>query len=190
MAARWLAAAQRLDVAVYVAVARTPMPRLDRGMQRLSRLADRSRLNVLAAALIAAAGGADGRRAARSGLRSVAAASLLVNALVKPLARRRRPDRAGHGVPRMRHVPMPTSRSLPSGHAASAFAFAAGVSHVLPRAAGPLRLLAATVGYSRVHTGVHYPGDVIAGGLLGTAIAHALSLPSRPRRHKGMGTAA
>ena len=40
-----------------------------------------------------------------------------------------------------------------------------------PAAAVPLRALAALVAYSRVHTGVHYPGDVLAGALIGTALA-------------------
>ena len=73
---------------------------------------------------------------------------------------------------------MPISTSFPSGHSAAAFAFATGVGHVMPRAAVPLRALAALVAYSRVHTGVHYPGDVVAGSLIGTAVAqtavHAL----------------
>ena len=66
---------------------------------------------------------------------------------------------------------MPTSTSFPSGHSAAAFAFATGVGHVLPSAAVPLRALAALVAYSRVHTGVHYPGDVVAGALIGSALA-------------------
>jgi len=37
----------------------------------------------------------------------------------------------------------------------------------------PLHSLAALVGYSRVHTGVHYPGDVVAGALMGAMIAEA-----------------
>jgi undecaprenyl-diphosphatase len=44
---------------------------------------------------------------------------------------------------------------------------------VLPAAAVPLRALAALVAYSRVHTGVHYPGDVIVGSLIGGALAQA-----------------
>ena len=48
----------------------------------------------------------------------------------------------------------------------------------MPQAAVPLRGLAALVAYSRVHTGVHYPGDVVVGSLIGTALAqittHAL----------------
>ena len=51
----------------------------------------------------------------------------------------------------------------------------------LPAAAAPLWALAALVAYSRVHTGVHYPGDVVAGSLLGIALAEATA-PSARRR--------
>ena len=160
-------------MAVYAAIARTETPHLDSAMRRLSRAADLSKLNLAAAALLAAAGGPVGRRAAKSGLASLGASSALVNAVLKPLGRRNRPDRERLTVPVARHVAMPSSASLPSGHAASAFAFATGAGQVLPRAAAPLRLLAALVAYSRVHTGVHYPGDVFAGALVGSALAQA-----------------
>jgi undecaprenyl-diphosphatase len=62
---------------------------------------------------------------------------------------------------------MPDSTSFPSGHSASAFAFAEGVSTAAPALGVPVRLLAVAVAYSRVHTGVHYPGDVVAGSLIG-----------------------
>ena len=110
----------------------------------------------------------------------------MVNVAVKPLARRRRPDRLAGDVPLARHVRMPSSRSFPSGHSAAAFAFATGVGHVSPAAAVPLRALAALVAYSRVHTGVHYPADVLAGALIGTALAqlttHLRWLGRRRRR--------
>ncbi len=108
----------------------------------------------------------------------------VVNLAVKPLGRRRRPDRLAQEVPGARHVPMPASTSFPSGHAAAAFAFATGVANVFGPAAVPLHALAALVAYSRVHTGVHYPGDVVAGSLLGIAIAE-LTTWARQRRGRG-----
>ena len=120
------------------------------------------------------------------GLASVAVTSSVVNLGLKPLGRRRRPDRAAEQVPVARHVRMPSSTSFPSGHSAAAFAFATGVGHVLPPTAIPLHGLAALVAYSRVHTGVHYPGDVVAGALTGTVLAqlttHALDRRTTHRR--------
>jgi membrane-associated phospholipid phosphatase len=74
---------------------------------------------------------------------------------------------------------MPTSTSFPSGHSASAFAFAHAVSHRLPILGLPLRLLAGAVAYSRVHAGVHYPGDVVAGAILGASAAALVSAGSQ-----------
>jgi undecaprenyl-diphosphatase len=171
----WLEDVNRIDTALYAAVAQTPTPTLDRAMARLSDAANYSRLSIVAAAGLAAFGGSRGRRAAAFGLASIAVTSTLVNLGAKPLGRRRRPDRAGAEVPIARYVKMPTSTSFPSGHSAAAFAFATGVGHVMPAAAIPLRGLAVVVGYSRVHTGVHYPGDVVAGALIGTLLAQVTS---------------
>jgi membrane-associated phospholipid phosphatase len=174
----WLVDAERVDVAVYAAIAATPTPSLDRAMAWLASAADYSRLSLASAGVLAVTRGARGRRAAASGLASIAVTATVVNAVVKPLARRRRPDRESLAVPIDRHIEMPRSRSLPSGHSAAAFAFATGVGNVLPREATLLRALAAAVAYSRVHTGVHFPGDVVIGSLLGTTFAqltwHAL----------------
>jgi undecaprenyl-diphosphatase len=160
-------------VAVYAAVAQTPTPTLDRAMRRLSHAANYSRLSLTSAAAVALLGGEGGRRAAAHGLASVAVTSAVVNLAVKPLWRRRRPDRAAENVPLARHVRMPVSSSFPSGHSAAAFAFATGVGRTLPQAGLPLQALAALVAYSRVHTGVHYPGDVAIGSLLGASLAQA-----------------
>jgi undecaprenyl-diphosphatase len=163
--------AERVDVALYAAIAQTPTPALDRAMARLSHTADYSRLSLAAAAALAVIGGRRGRRAAAIGLASVGVTATVVNLGMKPLGRRARPDRAVERVPAARHVRMPSSTSFPSGHSASAFAFATGVGHVLAPAGIPLHGLAALVAYSRVHTGVHYPGDVVAGALVGTGLA-------------------
>ena len=74
---------------------------------------------------------------------------------------------------------MPGSTSFPSGHTASAFAFSAAVGARIPLLWVPLKLVALLVGYSRIHTGVHYPGDVVAGALLGSACPRLLAAARR-----------
>jgi membrane-associated phospholipid phosphatase len=101
---------------------------------------------------------------------ALAADSAVVNVGFKLAARRTRPDRDSAGVPAARRVPLPHSASFPSGHTASGFAFANAVGQTLPAAAAPLRLVASAVGYSRVHTGVHYPGDVVIGASIGATV--------------------
>ncbi len=104
---------------------------------------------------------------------------MLVNIPMKFASGRARPDRETAGVPAERWVPMPTSTSFPSGHSASGFAFAGGVAGSMPGLAVPLRGLAAVVAYSRVHTGVHYPGDIVVGSLIGATIGEATSFAGR-----------
>ncbi|WP_228718571.1 phosphatase PAP2 family protein [Kitasatospora acidiphila] len=157
-----------LDGAIYAAIAATPTPTLDSGLRKLSGVADNSKINLsIAAALTLVPGRC--RRAGLAGAAAVGLASFTANIIGKELVHRPRPDREAAKVAIARHVPMPTSASFPSGHTASAFALATVVGTVLPATATPLALLAGAVGYSRVHTGVHYPGDVLAGALLGGA---------------------
>lgn len=180
----------RLDTAVYSAIASTPTPVLDRVLRGVSRAANYSKLWLASSAVLAVAGGPRGRDAAVDGLASVALTSAVVNGALKPLARRRRPDRDTFNVPVGRQVTMPASRSFPSGHAASAFAFAAGVAADAPQAGLILNAAAAVVAYSRVHTGVHYPGDVIVGSLTGAALAPIAVSALRRLRARRSGCAA
>jgi membrane-associated phospholipid phosphatase len=160
-----------VDRAAYEAVARTPTAGLDGPVRRLSDAASYSRLWLGIAAAIALLGGRRGRRAALEGVAVIGVTSAVINLGVKPLAQRRRPDRTGPSLFRARRIRMPESTSFPSGHAASAFAFAHAVGRHLPGLAVPIRLLAGGVAYSRVHCGVHYPGDVVIGSILGAGTA-------------------
>jgi membrane-associated phospholipid phosphatase len=160
-----------VDRAVYEAVARTPTGTLDGTVRKLSAAADMSKLWLGIAAAVALLGGRRGRRAALEGVVAIGVTSAAINQGVKPIAGRRRPARARPALFVDRHVPMPGSTSFPSGHAASAFAFAYAVGRHLPALAVPIRLLAAAVAYSRVHTGVHYPGDVVIGSVAGSGTA-------------------
>ena len=148
-----------------------PTRRLDVAMARLTRAADYSRLSLVSAAAMAALGGPRGREAALRGLASVAVTATIVNALLKPLWRRRRPEAPAEPVHKSIRVPMPASHSFPSGHTAAAFAFAASAGRAFPLAAVPLAALAAAVGYSRVHTGVHHAADVTVGAASGVALS-------------------
>ncbi|MBS1878229.1 MAG: phosphatase PAP2 family protein [Actinobacteria bacterium] len=140
-------------------------------MSALSRAADHGKLWFGAAGALALLGGGRGRAAARRGLVSLGIASAVANLVAKPLTTRRRPERQELEELAARQVPMPRTSSFPSGHSASAFGFATGAGAAWPAASAPLRALATVVGYSRVHTGVHYPADVLVGAFLGVSAA-------------------
>lgn len=138
-------------------------------MKALSTAANHSLLWFgLGAGLACGRGGP--RRAALRGAGAIAAASATTNLLGKPLFPRRRP--AAHLVAAHRRLSdPPTSSSFPSGHAGSAAAFTTAVVMEHPRAAVVVAPLAAAVGYSRVHTGVHWPSDVLCGVAIGAGMA-------------------
>jgi undecaprenyl-diphosphatase len=163
-----------VDRAVFAAVATTPTPSLDAPLRRLSDAANNSVLWFVIAAGLGSLGGPAGRRAAVRGTVAIAVTSPLVNLAAKSAWSRRRPDRADAGVPEGRNVRMPGSASFPSGHAAAGFAFATAIGRDEPWLGMALRFLAAAVAYSRVHTGVHYPGDVVIGALVGAGTGQAV----------------
>lgn len=149
-----------------------PPSRLDAGLRALSRTASHSILWMGVAAGMGSAGGRT-RRAAVRGILAVAGASALSNAILKPVFPRRRPPAGTPEFTVRRGLPAPRSSSFPSGHSASAAAFATGVALEYPAAGAVLAPLAAAVAYSRVHTGVHWPSDVAMGAGVGAAVAIA-----------------
>lgn len=64
--------------------------------------------------------------------------------------------------------------SFPSGHTSSAFATATSLSMTYPKwyVIAPSFVWASAVGYSRMHLGVHYPSDVLAGAIIGSGSAY------------------
>jgi membrane-associated phospholipid phosphatase len=144
---------------------------VDQVLKPVSTSANQSGLWLAIAAAMALTGGERSRRAAVRGVVSISITSALVNLPLKYLARRGRPS-ARRGDAEM-SIRMPKSSSFPSGHAASAFAFATGVGLEQPLWAIPTVPLAAGVAYSRVGLRVHYPFDVVVGAAIGAGIALA-----------------
>lgn len=162
-------AVQRMDTALVDRVARLPRGPWDPAFAWLTRAATHSKLWIAIAAGLALKKGPP-RRAAAHGLLAVALASASVNIVAKRLLPRTRPHPAALPVHRFL-APQPTSSSLPSGHSASAFAFATGVGLLSPPLGAALVPLAAGVAYSRVHTGAHWPSDVVLGSACGVGAA-------------------
>ncbi len=162
---------RHLDARLHAFVGRLPDSPADRWLLRLTRSADHGRLWLVVAGLLALRRGAL-RRGALRGIGSMATTSALTNVVLKTLFRRGRPLRPEQPSERtLRRTP--TSSSFPSGHSASAAAFVTGVAMESPPLGAALAPVGLAVGYSRVHVGVHYPGDVVAGLAVGAGVAAA-----------------
>jgi decaprenylphosphoryl-5-phosphoribose phosphatase len=165
-------------------------PWAERAVGRFSRLGEHGAI-WLAIGVTAQALDAPRRRRWRRATARVAGAYAL-NTAIKPIAGRRRPSPAG--LPALTDTP--TRLSFPSAHAATSFAGALCYSR-LGAPPAPLYALAALLSLSRLYLGVHYPSDVLAGALLGTAVgacgapaaAYVPADPpaSRPRPAAGAG---
>jgi undecaprenyl-diphosphatase len=107
-----------------------------------------------------------GRRRRWRGATATVVAAYLLNLAIKLLVRRTRPELPD--LPPLTGTP--TRLSFPSAHASTSFAGALAYTRLgLPPA--PLYALAVSLSASRVYLGVHYPSDVLAGAMLGSAVA-------------------
>jgi decaprenylphosphoryl-5-phosphoribose phosphatase len=155
-------------------------PAAERAVARFSKLGEHGAVWVamgIAGSLAAQPGRrrswmhADATRACpRSWMRATAtvAATYGANTLIKFAVRRRRPDLPG--LPPLAGTP--TRLSFPSAHSSTSFAAALAYRR-LGAPAAPLYGLAGGLALSRLYLGLHYPSDVLAGALFGSALAAA-----------------
>lgn len=95
-----------------------------------------------------------------------------IYSVLKKNLKRRRPPAA---IPGFRSLITPSDEfSFPSGHTSGAFLFVTLCVLWFGAVALPLYLWATMVGLSRVLLGVHFPGDILAGATIGTAVGYTV----------------
>ncbi|MDQ3477016.1 MAG: phosphatase PAP2 family protein [Actinomycetota bacterium] len=175
-----------LDLQLFTSVHDLPNNPTDRWLTWLSQAANKGKLWLVIAAILGTRKGPT-RRAAFRGMGSLWVSSALSNGVIKPIFRRVRPV-AYPDKPVARTLRRaPRTFSFPSGHSASAAAFATGVALEAPLVGVAVAPIALAVGFSRIRVGVHYPGDVLAGFGIGTGLALASQhwwkvRPARPAK--------
>ncbi len=110
-------------------------------------------------------------------LLALLAADQISSSLLKPMIGRIRPCHTLDGINLL--VRCGGGKSMPSSHAANAFTQAVLFSLLYPKTRVYLLSFAGIVAISRVYVGVHYPGDVLAGSLLGATIGLTIAIVYR-----------
>jgi decaprenylphosphoryl-5-phosphoribose phosphatase len=144
-------------------------PGAERAVARFSKLGEHGALWV---AMGLAGAAIDGERRDRwLRMTRTIAGTYVLNTAIKMIVRRPRPNLPD--LPPLTGTA--TQLSFPSAHASTSFA-AAGLYRRLGLPTVPLYALASALALSRLYLGVHYPSDLLAGALLGSAVAGSVAL--------------
>lgn len=119
-------------------------------------------------------GGRMGKIAAVSAILLITISDQLSSNLIKGLVERVRPCHVLENVRML--VSCKNSYSFPSSHAVNNFALAVFMLRLFPKYKWILLTVATLVALSRPYIGVHYPSDIAAGAILGSAIGYLMSI--------------
>lgn len=128
--------------------------------------------------LLARPGGDRKWKIAAGSALGAAALGLVINRIISSLWHRDRPFQTHH----VAHIwgARKTDASFPSDHASASFAIAVAVLLIDPFAGALFVMLAVLITAGRVIVGEHYPGDVLAGALIGTICGVVVVRAARP----------
>jgi undecaprenyl-diphosphatase len=168
MPAGFLEAAEKLDLAALHWLRSVQSPLLTTLMTGLS---DVARGAAVWFVLVLVVPIARPRRwpAAVQALLALALTIFVVDVIAKPAFNRPRPYDMHPDTGAL--VDKPSTSSLPSGHAANAVAGAYVLSRLAPEARAIFWPLALLIAFSRIYLGVHYPGDIVVGAIIGWGVA-------------------
>ncbi|MBZ0199680.1 MAG: phosphatase PAP2 family protein [Ignavibacteriaceae bacterium] len=129
---------------------------------------------IILLGILVTKGGRQGRIAAAAVILMIVVTDQLQHRIIKEIFQRIRPCNALSDV--LTPLGCTGSFSFPSNHATNNFAVAVLFYRIYPNLKLPLFIAASLIALSRVYLGLHYPSDIIAGAMVGSAFGYLFSL--------------